>query len=180
MKCQACGKNLATTHVKTIINGELSEYSLCSECAQKMGYGSLLTNFGLNFNSLLGSFFGESMPEMVDTERCPGCGSSFDEIARLGMLGCAECYRTFYDRLMPSIQRIHGNTRHSGKRPFGRELRVQPEAKIQVKPEPAPEPVGSELEKDRRELREAIEKQEFEKAAVLRDRIRELEKGESK
>ena len=57
MLCQACGKNTATTHVKTIVNGELAEYSLCAECAQKMGYGNLLSNFGFNFGSLLGSFF---------------------------------------------------------------------------------------------------------------------------
>ena len=39
MLCQSCGKRPANTHIKTIINGELTEHSLCSECAQKMGYG---------------------------------------------------------------------------------------------------------------------------------------------
>ena len=43
MLCQACGKRPATTHVKTIINGELSEYSLCAECAQKMGYDNFMS-----------------------------------------------------------------------------------------------------------------------------------------
>ena len=56
MLCQACGKNPATTHVKTIINGELTEYSLCADCAQKMGYGNLFPGFGMNVGSLLSSF----------------------------------------------------------------------------------------------------------------------------
>lgn len=171
MICQACGKNTATTHVKTIVNGELAEYSLCAECAQKMGYGNLLSNFGLNFGSLLGSFFGESTPPVISTVRCPGCGSSFEDIAHSGKVGCAECYHTFYDRLIPSIQRIHGNTKHCGKRPSGSMLQVQPEAKLQIKQE-------TELERKRRELKEAIEVQNFEAAAELRDEIKALEEKE--
>ncbi|HBC25855.1 MAG TPA: hypothetical protein DC013_00425 [Ruminococcaceae bacterium] len=172
MKCQVCGKNPATTHVKMVVNGELSEYYICSECAQKMGYGNLFSNFAMDFNSLLGSFFGDdAVPEMTDTLRCPGCGSTFEEIARIGQVGCAECYKTFRDRLMPSIQRIHGNTRHCGKRPFGGALRVHPESKLRIKKE-------TPLDKKRRELREAVEKQDFERAAVLRDEIKEMEKGD--
>lgn len=171
MKCQACGKNTATTHVKTIINGELTEYSLCPDCAQKMGYGSLMSSFGLNFNSLLGSLFGDSAPA-IGTERCSGCGSSFDEIAHSGKVGCAECYHTFYEKLMPSIQRIHGNTRHCGKRPtLEKALRVQPETKMTVPPE-------NLLDKKRKEMQIAIEKQDFEQAAVLRDEIKALQKGD--
>ena len=38
MLCKNCGKNPATTHIKTIVNGKLTEYDLCSECAREMGY----------------------------------------------------------------------------------------------------------------------------------------------
>lgn len=175
MLCQACGKRPVTTHVKTIINGELTEYALCAECAQKMGYGNLLSNFGLNFGSLLGSFLGDSKPAVIGTIRCPGCGSTYDDIANSGKVGCAECYHTFYDRLIPSIQRIHGNTKHCGKRPSGSMLQVRPETSLKIKPE------ESELEQKRKKLKEAIELQNFEEAAVLRDEIKAMEqKGEEK
>lgn len=170
MKCQLCGKNSATTYVKIIVNGELSEYALCSGCAHKMGYGNFFYPFSLDFNSLLGSFFGSQTPEMTDTVRCPGCGSSFGEIAQSGKVGCAECYRTFRSRMMPSVQRIHGNTSHCGKRPTSRALRVTPESKLSVPPK-----ASSELEQKKNELKEAIESQNFERAAILRDEIKKLE-----
>lgn len=163
MICESCGKNSATTHVKTIINGELTEYSLCAECSQKLGYGNLLTGLGRNFSSLLGGFFSDVDPDAKDTVRCKCCGSSFDDIARTGKVGCAECYHTFYNRLIPLIQRIHGNTKHRGKVPGG------------SLPQPKPQ---SELSLMRIELREAIDSENFEHAAALRDRIREMEGGE--
>lgn len=179
MKCQMCGKNPATTYVKVIVNGELTEYALCSECAQKKGYGSFLYPFALDFNSLLGTFFGDPVPERTDTVRCPGCGCSFGEIAQSGKVGCAECYNTFRDRLLPSIQRIHGNTKHFGKRPGSRALRVTPQAKLSVAPQP-PQKEETELERKKRELREAIDTQNFEHAAELRDEIKKLEGDEKK
>lgn len=163
MICESCGKNPATTHVKTIINGELTEYSLCAECAQKLGYGNLLSGLGRNFNSLLGGFFGESESETADTLHCKCCGSSFEDIARSGKIGCAECYHTFYNRLIPLIQRIHGKTKHRGKVPGG-ELQ---------------QPTQSQLSLMRRELRDAIDSENFEHAAILRDLIRELEETET-
>ena len=57
MKCQKCGANNANTHVKTVINGEIKEYDLCSECAKKMGYTNIFGNFEDEFSELLGSFF---------------------------------------------------------------------------------------------------------------------------
>ena len=50
MKCQKCGANNANTHVKTIINGEIKEYDLCSECAKKMGYTNIFGNFEDEFS----------------------------------------------------------------------------------------------------------------------------------
>lgn len=160
MLCEYCGKNPVTTHVKTIINGELTKYSLCAECAQRLGYGSLLTGLGLDYGSLLGTFFGDSEQESRNVLRCECCGSSFEDIARSGRVGCAECYHTFYNRLIPRIQRIHGNTRHRGKVPGGDQIQPRPQSQLSLM---------------RKELREAIDAENFEHAADLRDRIRELE-----
>jgi len=163
MICQSCEKAQATTHVKTIINGELTQYSLCTECARKLGYGNLLTGLGCDFGSLLGGFFGEVKPEDADTLHCKGCKSSFDDIVRGGKVGCAECYHTFYNRLIPLIQRIHGNTTHCGKVPGSESLQPLPKNQLSLM---------------RSELRDAIESENFEHAAILRDRIKELEGGE--
>lgn len=161
MLCQSCEKRQATTHIKTIVNGELKEYKLCPECAEKLGYGSFWGGFGLDLDKFFGSFMG-SPSSGKNTKRCQECGSSFEDIAKSGKVGCAKCYEIFSDELLPSIRRIHGRTSHTGKlaRSAGTEAKVK-----------------NQISKYRDELNNAIKSQEFEKAAELRDRIRELEKA---
>ena len=165
MLCEHCGKNLANTHVKRVINGKVYEAMLCPECAAKMGFGSLTGT--LNLGSLLGSTFTEAFKDamlpMGDQIVCPECGATFSDIAQDGKVGCAKCYDIFYDRLLPSLQRIHGKTNHTGKLPRS--------AGIQAKQR-------NELDKLREDLAKDIEAQEYEKAAQIRDNIRELEKKE--
>ena len=115
MKCQKCGANNANTHVKTVINGEIKEYDLCSECAKKMGYTNIFGNFEDEFSGLLGSFFGNSLPARTQATRCDFCGSSYSDIAKSGHVGCAKCYEIFGDQLLPSIGRMFGDTDDCGK-----------------------------------------------------------------
>ena len=110
------------------------------------------------------------MPSITSgkTQRCPKCGTSFDEIAHSGKVGCADCYRTFYDKLLPSIQRIHGKIKHSGKT-----VSAAPEQpKIETKEE--------KIEKLKAAMNDAVAKQDFENAAKIRDEIKALEGGENK
>ena len=161
MLCQSCGKRQATTHIKTILNGELKEYDLCPECAEKMGYGSFFGNVGFDLDKLFGSFMGGFTAKPA--KRCQCCGSSFEDIAKSGKVGCANCYEVFYEELLPSVQRIHGKTSHTGK--------LAHSAGTQVK-------IRNELAKLKSELERAVKAQEFEKAAELRDQIKELERNE--
>ncbi len=161
MLCQSCEKKEATTHIKTIHNGELKEYMLCSDCAKKYGYASFLDDAGFDLDKLFGSFM-EGIPSPRALKRCQLCGSSFEDIAKSGKVGCAECYDTFYDELLPSVRRIHGRTSHTGK------LAHSAGAGVKLR---------NEIARCRTELEQAIKAQEFEKAAELRDRIRELEKN---
>ncbi len=173
MICQHCGKNPATTHIKRIVNGELSEIALCGDCARKLGYNSLFGDWGLQLGNLLGGFL-EDEPEQQQELRCKGCGCTFDEIARTGRVGCAQCYQTFRQRLSPMIQRIHGNTSHRGKSPLKAQLTLRPQSAMQVvQEEPSP------LEEKQKLLREAVEEQNFELAAVLRDEIKALKEGKT-
>lgn len=168
MLCQMCGQHPATTHIKTIVNGKLTQAHLCADCAKKQGYGNLFADWGSGFGSLLSGFMGSAAPARQVT-RCPGCGASFEDITRSGKIGCAECYHTFRGQLLPIIQRIHGTAQHKGKVPGSSALRVTDGNNKIVAVEETP------LEEKKRLLKQAIETQDFERAAVLRDEIKELE-----
>lgn len=165
MLCQHCGKNEATTHVKRNINGEVTEYMLCHDCAAEMGYSNLFPDFHSDWTSLLGSFFGNALPARTGAVRCRTCGSTMNDIARSGMVGCADCYDSFYSELLPTIRSVHGNTRHCGKRPDRLE---DTERKPDI-------PAENPLDRLKAELKKAIEEQNFERAAELRDEIKDKE-----
>ena len=168
MLCQHCNHNEATTHVKTNINGKVTEYILCADCAKEMGYGNIFSDFHSDFNSLLGSFFSSALPARSGATRCPVCRSSYNDIAESGKVGCANCYETFFEELMPTIRRVHGNTEHTGKRP---KVFATP---ADVKEEKVKEP-ENKREKLQKELEEAIKTQNFERAAEIRDELKTME-----
>ncbi|NMP37064.1 MAG: hypothetical protein GX051_02910 [Clostridiales bacterium] len=168
MLCQNCKKNEANTHFKRIINGSTSEIHLCAECAEALGYANAFSGFGLGLGDLFGNLLGYSaMPAHAGaTLRCPMCGNSFDDIAKSGKLGCAECYETFYDKLLPSLQRIHGKTKHEGKQANSGTQQVN-------------SPDVADILKEK--LSKAVEEQNFEEAARIRDELKKIEKdGEKK
>lgn len=162
MKCMNCN-NEANTHIKKIINGKKEELFLCDECAERLGVMDdfKLESFGFEgvFDNLLGT--GSSMfNSLVGVDRCSVCGSTYKEILDNGLVGCSHCYERFSDRLGPSINRIHGHSKHIGKNvTYFNAVEEQ-----------------NELVELKRELKQAIKEQRFEDAAVLRDKIKELDK----
>lgn len=169
MLCQHCKKNEATTVVKTMINGEYAEYRLCHECAHELGYDSMFPDFTSDFGGLLSSFFSNALPAISGAAHCNTCGSTLNDIKRTGKVGCADCYDTFFSELMPTIRNIHGNTEHKGKRPNVIEYTVNEDKKDQT------ESAEDKIAALRAELKKAIENENFERAAQLRDEIKELE-----
>ncbi len=168
MICEKCGKNIATTHIETYRNGKLTKRDLCSKCAAEENVSA---NFQMGLGGLLGSIFGDGIlePAVADGAVCPTCGMKFVEIARTGKVGCADCYQAFYDRLLPTIHKIHGKTTHQGKKPgVASQTTVEADAKVKQPDRTA------EL---RQQLKEAVAAEEFEKAASLRDAIKKLEGG---
>ena len=167
MLCQNCGKHEATTHIKSVVNGEYTQLHLCQGCAGKLGYGDVFSGFGFDLGDFFGNFFSKpkvSLPSSK-TERCEKCGMSFEEIVKSGKIGCADCYGKFYEMLLPSIRRIHGKTQHSGK------TATVLETKETVKEKTKEEIIAEK----KAEMQKAIEEQNFERAAELRDEIKELE-----
>ena len=167
MLCQKCSKRQATTHIKRVINGEATESHLCSDCASALGYDGFFGGFNFSIPNIFSSFFTDGLISLgsAKTERCEKCQSSFDDIVKSGMVGCSDCYEKFYDKLLPSIQRIHGKIKHSGKTSQGAPAEVRVETKEE------------KIEKLRIQMNEAVAKQEFEQAAKIRDEIKALEEG---
>ncbi len=165
MLCENCKKNLATTYVKTITNGEVREMRLCDECAGSFqGFSFFSDGFGLD--NILASLMGQYAPARNTPEAetsCPVCGSTLSDISEYGRVGCANCYDAFYEELMPYIRRIHGSAVHVGRIP----KRITPSPKKRIR----------ELEN---ELAQAVAAQEYERAAVIRDELKKLKEGEEK
>lgn len=162
MICQKCNKNPATAVIQQTINGHTTTLHLCHECASKQS-ASLWNGFDLH--DFWGSLFAEpSTRAMAETLRCEGCGHTFREIANSGKAGCAKCYTTFYDRLLPSIERIHGRVHHVGKTPSSITTASA-----------SNDDVTDELTQLKERLQQCIDKQEYEECATLRDRIQKLE-----
>lgn len=174
MKCQKCGKENANTHIKTIINGDYKEYILCPECAKEMGYNNFFADMENDFSTLLGSFFGNTLPARSQATHCPTCGSTYYDIADSGKVGCANCYTTFIDLLMPSIRRIHGNTTHCGKKSFA-DRNIKERIDVNGESKETSNKNRSKIADLKAQLSQAVEIQNFEEAAKLRDEIKSLE-----
>lgn len=172
MLCEKCKQKEAVTHIRQNINGVTNEMHLCESCAAEVSgkfeneYGKILSDFGFGIDSMLGSIFGQDfLPEGLiseKVERCPMCGTTINSIRKTGNAGCGKCYETFRSQLMPLIGRIHGKTVHNGRIPASAQGTMSVKNRI------------SELEN---ELKKAIDAQEFEKAAKLRDELSELRKS---
>ena len=163
MLCELCKEAQATVHLTEIVNDQMSELHLCEACANQKG-AQVESHFGLS--DLLGGLadFGKTQePEEVTTKACPNCGMTYDQFRKVGRLGCSECYATFKRSLSSLLKRIHGSPLHLGKAP----ARLVKATKSK-----------NELVELKRKLERAIEMEEFEEAAQLRDTIRQIEQRE--
>lgn len=167
MKCQHCNNNEATTHIKKNINGNVTEMHLCSECAKELGVMEEFSPESFFNDTFFGNFLGAGVPAMnilSGIDHCEYCGSTFNDIVKSGRVGCANCYSKFEDRLQPTITKMHGNAKHIGKN-------------VTYTEDKEAEPEISELDKLKNDLKLAIKEQRFEDAAVLRDKINEMNEG---
>ena len=161
MLCDICGKKEATVHLTEIINEQVTKLHLCEECAKEKG-AEMEEHFGLS-DLLAGLSDMGPMPEteVVEAVKCPNCGFTYKNFSKIGRIGCGECYEAFKKQLAPLLKRIHGADRHVGKIP----LRAGKTAKD-----------TKTLQELKMKLEKAIQTEEFEEAARLRDMIREMEK----
>jgi protein arginine kinase activator len=167
MKCQNCDKS-ATFHITELTDGKPQELHLCEDHAREYlssggepsGPKSMAAALAKHMAEQMA--VGQTAEELaeLDQQVCPVCGISFYEFRSRGRLGCPHDYISFQPQLEPLILNIHGEAEHAGKVPRrcprGGEKRTQ-------------------LIRLRREMKDAIEEELYERASELRDRIRDLE-----
>lgn len=162
--CDHCGSADAVVHLTQIVNNEMSTCHLCEKCAAAKGLETTPepVNFPLtDFLAQMGGE-GEERDDPQDSgEACLFCGLTFRDFRETGRLGCPQCYETFSAHLHALLRRIHGGTQHVGK--------------VYLPPDPTASEMEKRLEALRRKLERAVDAEDFERAAELRDQIRALE-----
>ncbi|MGQ9497670.1 MAG: UvrB/UvrC motif-containing protein [Desulfotomaculales bacterium] len=171
MLCEKCKERPATVHYTEIVNNQKREMHLCEVCAREEGMGSFGFFPQLDLHNFLAGIL-EPEPAGIKVRpsavRCPACNLTEREFAAQGLLGCGECYNHFGTRLEPVLRRIHGAATHVGKKP----ARTAPASCRRTAGQDAG---AEEIARLKAELAEAVAREEFERAAELRDRIRALE-----
>jgi len=162
MVCDICHKNHATIHLTEIVNDEIVEMHICQECAQSK---AKTLNEQLHLSGFLGGLAAtqENKGSRESRLKCSFCGFRFQEFKTKGRLGCGVCYSSFRQQLIPLIKKIHGSVRHVGKVPA--HIHIEKGLSFEA-----------ELKELRLRLERAIQLEEYEEAARLRDEIRKLER----
>ncbi len=166
MLCDNCRQKEATVHIVQMADGEKSEINLCEDCARekKEIAFSFEPQFSLHklFSSLIDQKLRSSREAALATRlQCPGCGLTFAQFGQVGRLGCSCCIDTFGGKLNSLLARIHAGPLHTGKIPASLRSRII---------------LRRELKKLQEELQAKVVDEEFEEAALLRDRIRTMKK----
>ena len=164
MKCQHCDKP-ATFHITELTGGKPQEFHLCEDHARQYLTASSEEPTGMAGMAAVLAHqmaIGQTAAELakLDQQSCPICGVTFYEFRSQGRLGCPHDYVCFQAQLEPLIVNIHGESEHVGKRP--RRLAVGSERRTQ-------------LIRLRRELKEAVDEERYERASSLRDEIQRIE-----
>lgn len=173
MLCEKCGKNQAVVRIVKIINGKKSQAMLCEECARELSNASLSLTFDNNRSLAPGttntanSTLEEILSKITNNDKieviCKNCGTKYSEYKRTKKLGCSECYESFSESLVKEIKEIQQGVEHVGKVPVKEKGMI-----FKTK----------QVKKLKEELQKAIIEEEYEKAAILRDQIKEYESVE--
>lgn len=162
MLCDACREHDASVHLTKVVEGEVTLEHLCAKCAAERGIETTVTTPPKN---VLGEFLHAVQQQTSSTQvegiRCSFCSMSLKDFRSTGRLGCARCYATFEQSLRDLLRKVHGSSQHVGRR----YMPPVPELMERV----------STVGELRDRLRRAIDNEEFELAASLRDKIKGLE-----
>ena len=159
MMCCICKEREATVHLTQIAGDKMQKVDLCEECAKTKGINDP-TGFSLA-DLLLGLGASQEIEQASGgvEVKCPHCGFTQADFKKTGRLGCPECYKTFAEGLEGLLKSMHKGTRHVGKVPES--LRRNRD-------------LSDRLMALQKKLNQAIEDENFEQAALLRDEIKQM------
>jgi len=161
MLCNICKQNEATVHLTQIVGDKMQKVDLCEACSKEKGVSDPST-FSLA-DLLLGLGAAQEMEQSgggVEV-KCPQCGFTQADFKKNGRFGCAECYHTFAEGLESMLKSMHKGVVHKGK---------VPKAIAQSRD------VADRLKKLQKDLDKAVAEEDFERAATVRDEIKEVKK----
>lgn len=163
MSCDQCHEREATVHLTQIAEEQVVTVHLCERCAAEKGVESSASLGKTPVGTFLASMgkgldLASALPGLPPSGTCPTCHATLSDFRESGRLGCADCYRTFEASLRDLLRRLHGSSRHLGKR--------------YAPPGEAPPAALPSTDQLREQLRIAVETENFELAAELRDRLR--------
>ena len=158
MQCSICKEKPATVHLTQIVGEKMQKLDLCEDCAKTKGVND---PSGLALaDIMLGLGAAQEVEQAVGTDlKCPRCGFSQADFKKSGRLGCPECYQVFAEGLENLLKTMHKGTRHTGK---------APEALRQSRD------TAERLKLLQKKLAKAVESEDFEQAAKLRDELKHL------
>jgi protein arginine kinase activator len=165
MQCDNCHERPAAIHLTQIVDNSVTKVHLCEECAAEKGVqtGASISKYPLStFLASVGKGAAAALPPGAEDRECSFCHATLHDFRESGRLGCPHCYESFGAHLRDLLRRIHGSSQHVG------EVYLSPRA-------PGTPDRGRMLVELRHRLHQAVEAENFELAAELRDRIRVLE-----
>lgn len=160
MKCEICGTRKAVIHIQQVIGKERIDLHLCDTCALERGISSSEERIELSISSLLHGLVDLRKMKGTKEKACPQCGSTWELIGKRQKTGCGECYTTFNKEIQAFFKQMVEKAQHRGKLP--KRLRTYKTYLVDVV-------------RLKEGLKEAIRREDYEKAARIRDRIKELE-----
>jgi protein arginine kinase activator len=160
MLCDSCRERDAVVHLTTIEDNAVHQLHLCERCAADRGVETTVATPKHPLGEFLAAHQ-QAASAATDGVRCTFCNTTMSDFRATGRWGCARCYSNFEAGIRELLRRVHGNHRH-----VGRSYRPPMSESLERAA------VLGEL-KDR--LRRAIESEQFELAADLRDRIKVME-----
>ncbi len=165
VKCEVCKQRESVIHIQQVIGDERVDMYLCEVCAHEKGVSQRDDKIELTVSQLLAGLLEGKAED--DTERsvdeCPSCGRNVSEVKADGRLGCPECYSSFATEIRAMQRNLSGSTQHKGKLP----KRIKEYKELLI-----------DRQNLKSELDEAVRNEDYETAAALRDRIREIERRE--
>jgi protein arginine kinase activator len=165
--CDHCREREAVVHLTHIADGQVTMLHLCERCAAEKGVESPASVQDSTLVKFVGATMGKGAidPALLPAggrQTCPTCGATLQDFRQSGRLGCSDCYRTWESALRDILRKLHGATLHMGER-YSERSGSEPADPIER---------AADL---REQLRLAVETENFELAAEIRDRLRVLE-----